>query len=94
MTAVITAILVTSVVFKKSSIYWHLSLSQGMNYRNSPMAIALRRIGVASVMERNFIQRTSIISYSDARQLLEKEPRWILILGPKEQNPCFLPGGT
>lgn len=79
MTAVITASLVTRVVFGKSSIYRHLMLSKGVDYRNSPLSKALRRIGVASVMERNIIQQQRMVSRYEAEQLLRTEPRWILL---------------
>lgn len=79
MTAVITASLVTRVVFGKSSIYRHLMLSRGLDYRNSPLSKALRRIGVASVMDREILQQERIMSAIDAETLLSKEPRWILL---------------
>ena len=79
MTAVITASLVTGVVFGKSSIYRHLMLAKGLDYRNSPLSKALRRIGVASVMERNIIHKPRIITHTEARGLLNNEPRWILL---------------
>ena len=41
MTAVITASLVTRVVFGKSSIYRHLMLARGLDYRNTPMSCLL-----------------------------------------------------
>ncbi|GHA21398.1 chloride channel protein [Arenicella chitinivorans] len=83
MTAVITASLVTRVVFGKSSIYRHLMLSRGLDYRNSPLSKALRRIGVASVMDREILQQERIMSALDAETLLSKEPRWILLRDAK-----------
>lgn len=92
MTAVITASLVTRVVFGKSSIYQHLMLSRGLDYRNSPLSKALRRIGVASVMERNIIQQPSIISRSSAESILRQEPRWILLThDDDDRKTCLLP---
>ena len=79
MTAVITASLITRVFFKKSSIYRHLMLSKGLDYRNSPLSIALRRIGVASVMERNIIAQPRHISVLQAQEILKLEPRWIML---------------
>jgi CIC family chloride channel protein len=92
MTAVITASLVTRVVFGKSSIYHHLMSANGLDYRNSPLSNALRKIGVASVMERNIIQQASVISRADAHRILQQEPRWILINdGEDKQKACLLP---
>ncbi len=83
MAAVITASLVTRVGFGKSSIYRHLMLSRGLDYRNSPLSKALRRIGVASVMDREILQQQRFISLFEATELLKLEPRWILI---RDQN--------
>jgi len=92
MTAVITASLVTRVVFGKSSIYQHLMHVGGLDYRNSPLSKALRRIGVASVMERNIIQQPQTISRSDAEDILRQEPRWILLTHEEDQRKtCLLP---
>jgi len=79
MTAVITASLITRVVFKKSSIYRHLLLIKGLDYRNSPLSRALRRIGVASVMDRKIMQQPRHVSVLQAQELLKLEPRWILL---------------
>ena len=92
MAAVVTASLVTRVGFGKSSIYQHLLLAQGLDYRNSPLSKALRRIGVASVMERNIIQQPRKISRLDAEDILKQEPRWILLKGDKAgSKTCLLP---
>ncbi|MFT6099251.1 MAG: hypothetical protein ACJAYF_001795 [Arenicella sp.] len=67
-------------------------LAQGLDYRNSSLAKALRRIGVASVMERNIIQQPRMISRVDAEQILKLEPRWILLTHEDdERKTCLLP---
>lgn len=86
MTAVITASLVTRVVFGKSSIYRHLMLARGLDYRNSPLSKALRRIGVASVMDRDIIQQPRMVSRLQAEQILGLEPRWILLRDEQDQR--------
>ncbi len=50
------------------------------------MAQALRRIGVASVMERNIIQQPNIISIEKAENILKNEPRWIMVLTDNGQS--------
>lgn len=92
MAAVIVASLVTRVVFKKSSIYRHLMLARGLDYRNTPMSNALRKIGVAGVMERNIVRHQRHTSFIQATEILTQEPRWILLID--EQNtlkPSLLP---
>jgi CIC family chloride channel protein len=92
MIAVVTASLITRVVFGKSSIYQHLMLSRGLDYRNSPLSKALRRIGVASVMERNIIQQPRMVSRAAAEDILKQEPRWILLTHEDDQRKnCLLP---
>ena len=91
MIAVITASLVTRVVFGKSSIYRHIMLARGLDYRNSPLSNALRRIGVASVMDRNIHQQPRNISCTQAEQLLKQEPRWILLASEDLTNASLLP---
>ena len=90
MVTVISAYLVTRVVFGKSSIYRHLMLAKGLDYRNSPLSKALRRVGVASVMDRNIIQRNRNIDHDDATQILKQEPRWILLVSQKESRKASL----
>ncbi len=92
MAAVITATLITKAVFGKSSIYQHLLIARGLDYRNSPLSKALRRIGVASVMERNIIQESRTISRQQAEEILRQEPRWILLKhGEADRKTCLLP---
>lgn len=92
MTAVITASLVTRIAFGKSSIYRHLMLNRGLDYRNSALSKALRRIGVASVMDREILQQVRSISALQAHELLKREPRWILLNDPgKRVKPSILP---
>ncbi|MBX2848012.1 MAG: chloride channel protein [Acidiferrobacterales bacterium] len=91
MTAVIVASLVTRVVFGKSSIYRHLMLAKGLDYRNTPMSKALRRIGVASVMHRDFMQVNRQISKANAESILKKEPRWIFFNDIEKKNAYLLP---
>lgn len=90
MAAVIVASLVTRVVFKKSSIYRHLMLARGLDYRNTPMSNALRKIGVASVMERNIIRHSRFISAVAAEKLLDQEPRWILLTDQQDLRKTTL----
>lgn len=86
MAAVITASLVTRLVFKKSSIYQHLMLGRGLDYRNTPMSKELRRIGVASVMEREICKHNRVVTREQADQLLDQESRWILLTDEHDQR--------
>jgi len=90
MVAVITASLVTRVGFGKSSIYRHLMLARGLDYRNSPLAKALRRVGVASVMERGILQQNRHITATGALELLNQEPRWMLLVDEEDNRKTSL----
>lgn len=79
MAAVIVASLVTRVIFGQSSIYRHLMMARGLDYRNTPMSHALRRIGVASVMERNIVRHQRFINAAKVEDLLQADPRWVLL---------------
>ncbi len=91
MAAVITASLVTRVVFGKSSIYRHIMLARGLDHRNSPLSNALRRIGIASIMDRNIQQQPRYISAEQADAIIKQEPRWILLAGEDMKKASLLP---
>ncbi|MDX1454370.1 MAG: chloride channel protein [Gammaproteobacteria bacterium] len=79
MLTVITAVLVSREVFHKDSIILELLRARGLDYRNDPVAQSLRRIGVAGVMEAAVQQAPASISVGDARRLLERSPKWLLL---------------
>ncbi len=91
MVAVVTASLITRSVFGKSSIYRHLMLAKGQDYRNSGLAKALRRVGVASVMDRSILQQQRHVEFKAAVDLLKQEPRWILLVGEDDHKTSLLP---
>ncbi len=82
MLALITAGLVSREVFGKESVYLELMRVRGLDYRNDPVMQALRRIGVASAMERRFTTLPQIAGITEARESLIDKPRWILIQEP------------
>jgi H+/Cl- antiporter ClcA len=79
MIAVVSAGLMAQVVFGKTSVYRMLMLARGLDYRNDPIAQALRRVGVASVMDRNIIREPRQIRRTTAETMLKKEPNWIVV---------------
>ncbi len=91
MIAVISASMVSRIGFGKSSIYRHLMLGRGLDYRNTTLSIALRRIGVASVMDREIKQQTRFIDRDTAHQILKTEPRWLLLNDEERSKNYLLP---
>ena len=59
--------------------------------RNSPLSNALRRVGVASVMDRTIQQQNRHISLEQAVALLKHEPRWILLAADDMNKASLLP---
>jgi CIC family chloride channel protein len=79
MLALIAGVLVSREVFDKESVYVVLMKARGLDYRATPMTRALRRIGVASVMERRYESLPEVVDRERVLQALASEPRWILI---------------
>lgn len=85
MLIIVVSSMVASEVFGQRSVFLTILKAQGLEYQNEPVIQALRRVGVGAIMERNFERVGKVISYNDAKELLKKEPRWILI--DQEQVP-------
>jgi len=79
MLVVVIAGLTASELFRKESLFLTMLRAKGLDYRQSPVMIALRRIGVASVMDTSFVQVPRRIDRERARQVLAEQPRWLLI---------------
>jgi hypothetical protein len=79
MLALIAGVLVSREVFGKESVYVVLMKARGLDYRDTPLTRALRRIGVASVMERRFESLPEVVDRERVKEALASEPRWILI---------------
>ncbi len=79
MLAIVVANLTASELFGKESIFLSLLRSTGFDYRTSPVLQALRRIGVGSVLKKNFRCHDRMISRTQAERLLKTEPEWLII---------------
>ncbi|MDH3411178.1 MAG: chloride channel protein [Gammaproteobacteria bacterium] len=78
MFAIVTATLTTHVLFKKRSVYINMLQARGLDYRNDPVAVSLRRTGVGAIMERRLLALPRRI---DASALPQPEPpaEWALL---------------
>jgi len=85
MLAVIAGVLVSREVFGKESVYLVLMKARGLDYHDTPITQALRRIGVASVMEKRYESLAETVDHQQALDALANEPRWILIT--RERQP-------
>ncbi len=88
MLALIAGVLVSREVFGKESVYVVLMKARGLDYRDTPITQALRRVGVASVMERRYASLTETVDHQQALDALANEPRWILIT--RDQQPLAI----
>lgn len=88
MLALIAGVLVSREVFGKESVYLILMRARGLDYSDTPITQALRRIGVASVMEKRYESLEEIVDHQQALDALANEPRWILVT--RERQPLFI----
>ena len=79
MLAVVAAGLTASEVFRKESLFLTILKARGRDYDANPVLQALRRVGVASVMEKNFVRTDRLLSRAAAADLLSNSPGWILV---------------
>ncbi|MFQ5470450.1 MAG: chloride channel protein [Gammaproteobacteria bacterium] len=84
MLAVISSGLTCSELFGKSSIFVMLIRARGLDYRNDPVAQTLRRQGVATAMNKQFVISDAPIAVSEIKNLLENKPQWIVIINDKQ----------
>ncbi|MEN8174806.1 MAG: chloride channel protein [Pseudomonadota bacterium] len=88
MLAVILASLVVSEIFRKESLFVTMLKAGGLDYRASPVRQALRRVGVAGVMNASFTRCERRLEVPAARGFLDTGPAWLLV-GDRE-GPRFL----
>lgn len=90
MLAIVSAVLTSSELFRQSSIFLHLLRARGLDYRSTPIMQTLRRIGVASAMDRRVERMDNLISREEAEHCLRREPEWLLVNG-REGPAALLP---
>ncbi len=88
MLAIVVANLTASELFGKESIFITLLRSTGFDYRTSPVLQALRRIGVGSVLKKNFRCHDRMIRRTSAERLLREEPEWLIV--EEDERPVAL----
>ncbi|NVJ59724.1 MAG: chloride channel protein [Gammaproteobacteria bacterium] len=92
MFSVVVANLMVSQVFKQQSIFHSQMQAKGMEVKFNPLTQFLRRVAVAGAMERSVAVHDRVIRLLDVAQILESQPRWILI---REDNvPVYLMSGN
>lgn len=79
MLALITGGLVSRDLFGKESVYLIMLQARGLNYTDTPLNQTLRRIGVASAMERRIETLPDSVDRERITAALANEPVWILV---------------
>ena len=79
MLAVVAATIVSGRISKRESLFHGILNARGLAYRNDPLVQSLRRIGVASVMDRRIVELARIASAADVNRALAEHPVWILV---------------
>jgi H+/Cl- antiporter ClcA len=79
MTAVISAVLVTRVVFGCPSIYQLMLQNRGLDIHSDPLAQSLQRIGIVRAMDKSFVHGSRLASRKAAELMLKNSPAWVLV---------------
>lgn len=79
MLAIVSANLATRELFNQGSIYRSQMKEIGLDYRNDPFAQSLRKLGVASVMNTDFVLITPLVKRDRAGSILAQKPQWLVI---------------
>lgn len=91
MLAIVSACLVSRLLFKQESIFLTLIKARGLDYEEHPVAQAMRRINVRKAMDREVVTSPASVSRYAAEQLLQTSPHWILIDNPDKTARQLLP---
>ena len=86
MLAVVSANMTAREIFKQESVFTMMMRDAGLDYRNDPISQSLRRVGVASVMNRRFTESGVEVDLATARSLLSDTPQWIIVRGEKDER--------
>lgn len=79
MLVIVVAGLTASELFRKGSIFTAMLRSSGVDCQVSPVLQTLRRIGVAGVMQKDFVRLPRVISRQQAEVALVAQPEWLLV---------------
>jgi len=91
MLIIVISSMVASEGFKQKSIFLSILKEQGIDFHNSPVVQALRRVSVGAIMSRQFDIANRTLSFSEAQTLLRKEPKCILINNNEGKPVSLLP---
>lgn len=79
MLAVVVSGITAREIFRKESLFLSMLKASGHDYHANPVLQTLRRMGVANIMERNFMHMNHEITTRMAEEVLLNEPDFLLI---------------
>lgn len=91
MLVIVVASLTSSELFRKQSLFITILKSSGLDYRTDPVMQSLRRVGVASVMNNNFLRCEREMDHTSANHIIKLATEWLVI--NKEDEPAILMRG-
>ncbi len=92
MLAIVVASLTSSELFRKKSLFITMLQASGLDYRTDPVMQSLRRVGVASIMQQDFLRCSSLLTRDKAAHILAQAPEWILIDERDGNTLSLMPG--
>lgn len=84
MLAVVAATITSGRIGRRESVFHGLLRGRGLVFRNDPVTQSLRRIGVASVMNRRVAVLPSRVTSTEADTVLKEQPAWIVVRGAEQ----------
>jgi CIC family chloride channel protein len=91
MLIIVVSSMVASEGFKQKSIFLSILKEQGVDFNNSPIVQALRRVSVGAIMSRQFGSANRSLTFVEAQALLRQEPKYILINNSEGKPVSLLP---
>ncbi len=79
MVAVITAFLMSRIIFRQEPLFIAILSLRGVDYRFDPIALALERTGVRAVMSRRFMAIEAEVAEFERVQSLDNQPDWVML---------------
>ena len=79
MLTIVVAQLTSRVIFKKQSLFLTMLKTNDQDYQINPISQTLQRIGVASLLENNFVRSTRIVSRERAEEIVKSDIKWIIL---------------
>ncbi len=79
MITIVIANLTASKIFHKKSLFISMLESNGIDITANPVTQSLRRIGVASVMNRSILQTGPMITIKNLNECISNETQWLII---------------